>query len=69
MNFRRIMSEFHGIVGRFLHLVADAIAFDSESSDGDGPRLDGSNLMGEYNFRTGRADSGNDPIGWYEDDF
>jgi len=35
---------------------------------GDRPQGDGSDLLGEYNFRTGKSDSGADPNGWYEDD-
>jgi len=34
----------------------------------DRPLADGSDLFGEYNFRTGEMDSGSDPDGWYEED-
>lgn len=34
----------------------------------DRPLADGSDLFGEYNFRTGEMDSGGDPDGWYEED-
>jgi hypothetical protein len=34
----------------------------------DRPLSEGSNLFGEYNFRTGEMDSGGDPDGWYEED-
>jgi len=27
-----------------------------------------SDLIGNYNFRTGKMDAGTDPNGWYEDD-
>ncbi len=30
--------------------------------------LHGSNLIGEYNHRTGQLDAGTDPNGWYEED-
>ena len=53
-------------LGRFLRLVADSV--DSDPSQDDRPQLDGSDLMGDYNFRTGRMDCGVDPYGWYEDD-
>ena len=32
------------------------------------PQLNGSDLIGEHNFRTGRPDSGADSDGWYEED-
>ena len=41
--------------------------FDDEDTD-DKAQGDGSNLFGEHNFRTGQADSGTDPDGWYEED-
>ena len=53
-------------LGRFLRRVADDL--DSDSSHDDRPQLDGSDLMGDYNFRTGRMDCGVDPYGWYEED-
>ncbi|MDZ7753235.1 MAG: hypothetical protein U5S82_16665 [Gammaproteobacteria bacterium] len=31
-------------------------------------RLHDSDLMGEYNHRTGRLDAGVDPYGWYDED-
>ena len=54
------------VARRFLQRVADGL--DPDSSHGDRPQLDGSDLMGDYNFRTGRMDCGVDPYGWYEDD-
>ena len=30
--------------------------------------LQDTDLMGEYNHRTGRLDAGTDPNGWYEED-
>ena len=54
------------VARRFLQRVADCL--DPDSSHGDRPQLDGSDLMGDYNFRTGRMDCGVDPYGWYEED-
>lgn len=34
----------------------------------DDRRLHDSDLVGEYNYRTGRLDAGTDPFGWYEPD-
>jgi len=28
----------------------------------------GTDLLGEYNFRTNKIDEGTDPYGWYEED-
>ncbi len=39
-----------------------------EDETEDRPLADGSDLFGEYNFRTGEMDSGGDPDGWYEED-
>ena len=52
--------------GWFLRRLVDGI--DSDALPNDRPQLDGSDLMGDYNFRTGRMDCGVDPYGWYEDD-
>ena len=66
MKYRFISRSIINALGRFLRLVADSV--DSDSSQDDRPQLDGSDLMGDYNFRTGRMDCGVDPYGWYEDD-
>ena len=34
----------------------------------DDRQLHDSDLIGEYNHRTGRLDAGNDPYGWYDED-
>lgn len=34
----------------------------------DERRLHDSDLVGEYNYRTGRLDAGTDPFGWYDRD-
>jgi hypothetical protein len=34
----------------------------------DDRQLLDTDLIGEYNHRTGRLDAGNDPYGWYGDD-
>jgi hypothetical protein len=43
------------------------IADDDDDSD-DHPMSNGSDLFGEYNFRTGKMDAGADSDGWYEED-
>ncbi len=54
--------------GVFLATIAGVLASADEPETSDRPQGDGSDLFGEHNFRTGRADSGADPDGWYEDD-
>lgn len=41
---------------------------DDDDETEDRPLAEGSDLFGEYNFRTGEMDSGSDPDGWYEED-
>jgi hypothetical protein len=48
-----------------LALVSAAFAVDRR--DNDRQLLD-SNLIGDYNHRTGRLDAGNDPYGWYDEE-
>ena len=52
-------------------LVVAAIDFLSSASDReseDRPLANGSELLGEHNFRTGKLDAGSDSDGWYEND-
>jgi len=65
MKFGQTVSAINDIAGRILRLLAEAPS--DEQSDGGRPQLDGSELMGDYNFRTGRMDCGADPYGWYGD--
>lgn len=55
-------------VGQILRRVMDDFVTGAESYSLERRLSDGSELMGEYNFRTSKMDSGSDPIGWYEDD-
>ena len=66
MKFGHISHSLARPVRRILRLVANSVVTESSSSE---RRLsDGSELMGEYNYRTSKMDCGSDPIGWYEDD-
>ena len=65
-------NKSRSLINAFSHIlqrVTDSVATETELSSLERPLTDGSDLIGDYNFRTGRADCGNDPIGWYEDDF
>lgn len=44
------------------------LLFSASENDEDRPLTNGSDLFGEYNFRTGKLDSGSDSHGWYEED-
>lgn len=50
-----------------LNFLRDLITAASEGANGD-RQLQDSDLIGEYNHRTGRLDAGNDPYGWYDED-
>ena len=54
--------------GVFLATLVSVLASTDKPEANDRPQGDGSDLFGEHNFRTGQADSGTDPDGWYEDD-
>jgi hypothetical protein len=69
MEFGHISYSLARSVRRFLRLVADSVVTGTELSSSERPLTDGSDLIGDHNFRTGRTDCGNDPVGWYEDDF
>ena len=69
MEFGHVTRALVSELGQILKWVAGSAVNETESSALERPLNNGSDLIGDHNFRTGRADSGNDPIGWYEDDF
>ncbi len=66
-HIKRIFSSIKA-TGVFLGTIVGVLASANDSETSDRPQGDGSDLFGDYNFRTGRTDSGTDPDGWYEDD-
>ncbi len=68
MNQIKRIFLFIKATGVFLGAIVGVLVSADDSETSDRPQGDGSNLFGEHNFRTGRADSGTDPDGWYEDD-
>ena len=68
MEIGHITRPLINVFGHILKRVANSVAAETESSPLERRLSDGSELMGEYNFRTGKMDCGSDPIGWYEDD-
>lgn len=52
-----------------LSVNAVALLFaNAEEKTEERPLSEGSELFGEYNFRTEKLDAGTDPYGWYEED-
>lgn len=68
MNAIKWILSFIKASGVFFGTIAGVLASSDEPKSSDRPQGDGSDLFGEHNFRTGQADSGMDPDGWYEDD-
>ncbi|MCP5322084.1 MAG: hypothetical protein H7A12_14895 [Pseudomonadales bacterium] len=48
-----------------LSVFSAALAGDPRDDD---RQLHDTDVIGEYNHRTGRLDAGNDPYGWYDED-
>ncbi len=69
MEFGHLSNTLANAVRQILRWATDSNNAGDHSSHLERPLITGSELIGDHNFRTGRADSGNDPIGWYEDDF
>lgn len=66
MSSGLMATSFLSRLGKVLRTIATVIATDTESDPR--PQLEGSDLFGDYNFRTERPDCGIDATGWYEDD-
>lgn len=49
-------------VGHIIGILASA------SNPSRRTQHEGTDLIGEYNFRTNKNDAGTDPYGWYEED-
>ncbi len=68
MNIATSFLNFLKAITAFL-VTAIGFLFSADDDDGDERALsEGSDLLGEQNFRTGRLDAGADPDGWYEED-
>lgn len=55
-------------VGRSIAQLIGLFGSTCEQSLDDRPQIDGSEFVGDHNFRTDRMDCGTDAYGWYEDD-
>ena len=64
----RIAKVLKASVALLVTVVGIIFGTDDDDETEDRPLVDGSDLFGEYNFRTGEMDSGGDPDGWYEED-
>ena len=56
-----------GLVFALIAILRDLFAAADSQTQDDRPIQD-CDLIGDYNHRTQRFDSGTDPAGWYEDD-
>ena len=54
-----------GLARNLLSIFSAALVGEARNDD---RQLHDTDLIGEYNYRTGRLDTGNDPYGWYEED-
>ncbi|PLW83348.1 hypothetical protein CWI75_08100 [Kineobactrum sediminis] len=60
--FQLVFSFIKAVWGFCVDVAASAEMQEEER------RLHDSDLVGDYNYRTGRLDAGADPFGWYERD-
>lgn len=51
-----------------LGIVRDLLIPTQPAAEFNDRQLYDTDIIGEYNHRTGRLDAGNDPYGWYEED-
>ena len=68
MNLIKLILSFIKAGGVFLGMIVGVLTSTDNPKTSDRPQGDGSDLFGDYNFRTGRFDAGTDPNGWYEED-
>ncbi|MCB1880518.1 MAG: hypothetical protein KDI54_10745 [Gammaproteobacteria bacterium] len=55
-------------IAKWIGSVVGLLFYQSVSDSRNRAEHEGSELFGEYNFRTGELDAGTDPYGWYEED-
>lgn len=67
MEIGQITRSLFSAIGHIFDQVTNGVADETEASPLDRPLGDGSEMMGDYNFRTDKIDCGTDPFGWYED--
>ncbi len=68
MDLIKSILSFVKAGGILLGTIVGVLASADEPETNDRPQGDGSDMFGDYNFRTGRFDAGTDPNGWYEED-
>lgn len=67
MEIGHITRSLFNAFGHIFGQVTNGVADETEASPLERPLADGSEMMGDYNFRTSKIDCGTDPFGWYED--
>jgi hypothetical protein len=55
------------MAGALLDALREAFTM-SDAEQNDDRQFYDTDLIGEYNHRTGLLDAGNDPYGWYDED-
>lgn len=65
---RRAGSATWAVGSVLLRLLRELVAGTPGASGLAERQLHDTDLIGEYNHRTGRLDAGNDPYGWYDED-
>ena len=68
MNATTKFFAFIKACGAFPGTILGILITPDDTDSDDRSQGEGSNLFGEYNFRSGKTDSGTDPDGWYEED-
>jgi hypothetical protein len=51
-----------------LGLTRSLFTHSPDNAEPDNRQMYDTDLIGDYNHRTGRLDAGNDPYGWYDED-
>lgn len=65
----KIFVAFFLLIGGVFSIFLNFFVSNEDNKDEeDDALMNGSNLIGEHNFRTRKNDSGTDPYGWYEED-
>jgi hypothetical protein len=60
-----------GVAVGFVAALLDSfrgLSVSPDTSSEEQPSIQDADLVGDFNFRTQRFDSGTDPAGWYEDE-
>jgi len=71
MRFLQLLIKLGGVAIGFVFALlgtARELFSSADTKHVDDRQLIDTDLIGEFNHRTGRLDAGNDPYGWYKED-